>query len=82
MLDCGVSFLVCFFGGRAHYLSSARISCDDVLRHAGVGDDLYGQVWEQWSDQSLGIEYRSKAACERVIASPSPAKGAVLFCMD
>lgn len=40
----------------------------------------YGDV--QGDDQSLGIEYRSKAACERVMASPSPAKGAVLLCMD
>jgi hypothetical protein len=41
---------------------------------------LYGAGMS--SNQSLDSEYRSKAACERVMASLSPANGAVLLCMD
>lgn len=32
--------------------------------------------------QSFGVVYKSNAACDRVIASPSPVSVAVLLCMD
>jgi hypothetical protein len=32
--------------------------------------------------QSFGVVYKSNAACDRVIASLSPARGVVLLCID
>lgn len=68
-------------------LQYARITWSEVF-HVSISIKCRDMVINLWSgvlshgDQSFGIEYRSKAACERVMASRRSANGAVLFCID